>query len=219
MDPNNPQNRLKGVTLVKGIVMGNTAYKLREKDGDRTHEWKVYLRPYLDEDIGRYITKVQFKLHDSYKNSNIQIEKPPFEVTETGWGEFDVNVKIFFADINEKPIQTFHYIRLHAPLHNEGTENEFCGVEHYEELVFQDPTSVMADILNSIPPAIHNPTSFFTHFGDVHNQQISTIRNARQLIQKEIEDLKKNIIDGHEFLQSKISELKNVNIKKELLEG
>ena len=42
------------------------------------------------------------------------IEKPPFEVTETGWGEFDIVIKIFFvAEASEKPISFSHHLKLH----------------------------------------------------------------------------------------------------------
>ena len=30
--------------------------------------------------------------------------KPPYEVTETGWGEFEVIIKIYFTDPNERPV-------------------------------------------------------------------------------------------------------------------
>ncbi len=32
------------------------------------------------------------------------VEKAPFEVTETGWGEFEVQMRIYFVDANEKPV-------------------------------------------------------------------------------------------------------------------
>ena len=32
------------------------------------------------------------------------ITKPPYEVSETGWGEFEVVIKIFFVDSAEKPV-------------------------------------------------------------------------------------------------------------------
>lgn len=31
--------------------------------------------------------------------------KPPYEVTETGWGEFEVVIKIYFNDPNERPVK------------------------------------------------------------------------------------------------------------------
>ena len=35
------------------------------------------------------------------------ITKPPYEVTETGWGEFEVVIKIYFNDPNERPVNIF----------------------------------------------------------------------------------------------------------------
>lgn len=32
------------------------------------------------------------------------VTKPPYEITETGWGEFEIIVKIFFIDPNERPV-------------------------------------------------------------------------------------------------------------------
>ena len=34
----------------------------------------------------------------------IVITKPPYEVTETGWGEFEIVKKIHFQDPNERPV-------------------------------------------------------------------------------------------------------------------
>jgi len=30
--------------------------------------------------------------------------QPPYEVTETGWGEFEVIIKIYFNDPTERPV-------------------------------------------------------------------------------------------------------------------
>ncbi len=32
------------------------------------------------------------------------LTKPPYEINESGWGEFDITVKIYFMDPNEKPV-------------------------------------------------------------------------------------------------------------------
>jgi len=32
------------------------------------------------------------------------LTKPPYEITETGWGEFEVVIKVFFYDSSEKPV-------------------------------------------------------------------------------------------------------------------
>ena len=36
--------------------------------------------------------------------SPLVLTKPPYEVSETGWGEFEVVIKIFFVDTAEKPV-------------------------------------------------------------------------------------------------------------------
>ena len=35
--------------------------------------------------------------------------KPPYEVSETGWGEFEVIIKIYFVDPTERPV-SFYYL-------------------------------------------------------------------------------------------------------------
>ncbi|KAM4671167.1 YEATS domain-containing protein 4 isoform 2-T2 [Amazona ochrocephala] len=98
--------RVKGVTIVKPIVYGNVARyfgKKREEDG-HTHQWTVYVKPYRNEDMSAYVKKIQFKLHESYGNPLRVVTKPPYEITETGWGEFEIIIKIFFIDPNERPL-------------------------------------------------------------------------------------------------------------------
>lgn len=94
--------------IVKPIVYGNVARyfgKKREEDG-HTHQWTVYVKPYTNEDMSAYIKKVHFKLHESYANPNRIVTKPPYELTETGWGEFEIVIKIYFHDPNERPVST-----------------------------------------------------------------------------------------------------------------
>lgn len=41
-------------------------------------------------------------------------DKPPYAVTETGWGEFPVNIKItFVAEAQDKPLSIVHHLKLH----------------------------------------------------------------------------------------------------------
>jgi YEATS domain-containing protein 4 len=40
------------------------------------------------------------------------LNKPPFEVQETGWGEFEIQIKLFFVDPNEKPLTLSHILKL-----------------------------------------------------------------------------------------------------------
>ena len=100
-------NTLQGLTIIKPIIYGNIARyfgKKREEDG-HTHQWTVYVKPYLNEDMSAYVKKVNFKLHESYNNPSRVVTKPPFELTETGWGEFELAIKIYFHDPTERHVR------------------------------------------------------------------------------------------------------------------
>ncbi|EST06272.1 hypothetical protein PSEUBRA_004156 [Kalmanozyma brasiliensis GHG001] len=71
------------------------------------------------DDISHYIKRVQFKLHDTYPQPTRNVDRFPFHVTETGWGEFEIQIKIFFVpEANEKPLTLFHHLKLHPWLQN-----------------------------------------------------------------------------------------------------
>ena len=126
------------------IVYGNTAVLLSAGDQGglgHTHQWTVGVYSATSEppaigetlipiggadDLSYFIKKVTFKLHDTYPQSTrsalidmrgltrTAIDRPPFEVTETGWGEFDIIIRIFFApESGEKPLQLIHHLKLH----------------------------------------------------------------------------------------------------------
>jgi transcription initiation factor IIF auxiliary subunit len=67
------------------------------------------------------------------------IEEPPFEVTETGWGEFEIQIKIFFVtEASEKPLTLFHFLHLHPYGPNKEEEKELgmtIDSFQYEEIV------------------------------------------------------------------------------------
>ena len=109
----------QGLVIVKPIVFGNIARyfgKKREEDG-HTHQWTVYVKPYANEDMSAYVKKIHFKLHESYANPNRIITKPPYELTETGWGEFEIVIKIYFHDPNERPVSIKYESNFHVLNH------------------------------------------------------------------------------------------------------
>jgi YEATS domain-containing protein 4 len=40
------------------------------------------------------------------------VEKPPFEITETGWGEFDLLIVLYFTDPSQSPLELVHYLKV-----------------------------------------------------------------------------------------------------------
>jgi YEATS domain-containing protein 4 len=77
-----------------------------------------------------------------------------FEVHETGWGEFEINVKIFYVPESlEKPQTTYHQLRLHPYGSEVEKEKQKISGEIrswvYEEMVFNEPYEQFYELLTS----------------------------------------------------------------------
>lgn len=80
----------------------------------------------------------------------------PFVVNETGWGEFDIMIKLYYAaESGEKPQSMYHYLRLH-PYGRTEEEKQAMIMENgeirswsYEEQCFNEPYDVFYRILTS----------------------------------------------------------------------
>ncbi|XP_076168295.1 YEATS domain-containing protein 4 Gas41 isoform X1 [Ptiloglossa arizonensis] len=187
--------RVKGVTIVKPIVYGNVARyfgKKREEDG-HTHQWTVYVKPYHNEDMSTYVKKVHFKLHESYNNPNRIMTKPPYELTETGWGEFEIVIKIYFHDPNERPVTIYHILKLFQTTPEIQLGKKSLVSEFYEEIVFQDPTALMQHLLNSGRPITLGVWRHNTDFEAKKESTMKAIMEARNKIRLEVIDLKEKL--------------------------
>lgn len=188
--------RVKGALVVKPIVFGNTARylgKVREAD-NHTHQWTVYLRSYSNEDMSTYIKKVIFRLHDSYVNFNRIVTKPPYEVSETGWGEFEVIIKIHFVDPAERPVTIYHMLKLFKPGNPHPIITNYLLSEFYDELVFAEPSTMLYELLQSAPPL---PPEFTinheTDFEEKREKTLEIINSAKKQMSEEIDYLREKI--------------------------
>ncbi|CAH7688856.1 YEATS domain-containing protein 4 [Phakopsora pachyrhizi] len=48
------------------------------------------------DNLSHFIKKVSFKIHNSYPNPLWMIDRAPYEINETGWGEFLIYIKMYF---------------------------------------------------------------------------------------------------------------------------
>ncbi|EDO41492.1 predicted protein [Nematostella vectensis] len=185
--------RVKGVTIVKPVIYGNVSHyfgKKRETDG-HTHGWTVYIRPFNNEDMSSYVKKVHFKLHESYANPLRVITKPPYEVNESGWGEFEITIKIFFMDPQERPVTLYHLLKLFQTESALASGKKQLVAEFYDEIIFQDPTQMMHQCLLStrqLPPMKHE-----SDWPEIEQRTTSAIAMARSKIGKEISQLKERL--------------------------
>lgn len=166
---------MKNVAVSRPIVYGNIAVPLKPGDrkpdmpADHTHKWTIFIRDPTDKDadLSYFIKKVIFKLHDTYPQPSRSIEEPPFEVTETGWGEFEISIRVFFvSQAAEKNVLLYHHLKLHpygqpppAQTTEDGAEAPKIDTKPvesyvYDEFVFNEPTEAMFETLTSRPGAL-----------------------------------------------------------------
>ncbi|KAG8700872.1 NuA4 histone H4 acetyltransferase complex and the SWR1 complex subunit [Ceratobasidium sp. 394] len=176
--------RVRGVSVHRPIIYGNYSVLLTPTERgsappDHTHRWTVAVRSAASpegkadqtggaDDINYFIKRVNFKLHETYPQPNRSIEAPPFEVTETGWGEFDIPIRItFVSESGEKAITLLHHLKLHpwipstappdpAPvagaLAAPTPPRDPIHAWQYDEIVFTDPPTAFMKILLEHPP-------------------------------------------------------------------
>lgn len=71
----------------------------------QSHKWTVYVRGSTNEDLGVVVKRAVFQLHSSFNNPTRIIDSPPFELSECGWGEFEIAITLHFhSDVGDKPL-------------------------------------------------------------------------------------------------------------------
>ncbi|EJS42030.1 yaf9p [Saccharomyces arboricola H-6] len=207
--------RIKTLSVSRPVIYGNTAKKMGSvkppnAPAEHTHLWTIFVRGPQNEDISYFIKKVVFKLHDTYPNPVRSIEAPPFELTETGWGEFDINIKVYFVEeANEKLLNFYHRLRLHpyansAP--NSNSENghnpssdhakdaEVSSV-YFDEIVFNEPNEEFFKILMSRPGNAlpSNKTDNCVYSKQLEQEEVDKIDIGIEKVDKEIDELKQKL--------------------------
>ena len=118
--------RVSNVTVVKNIVVSTLSYLHAPRVGEKGSDlfrWTVRLTAaeslLLDahgQDAGpnlaEYIKSVEFVLHQTFTQPRRVLEQPPYEVTEIGWGEFELIIRINFQDTQERPVELRQQLKL-----------------------------------------------------------------------------------------------------------
>lgn len=148
------------------------------------------------EDLSHFISKVTFKLHDSFASSeggvNRAITSHPFEVEEGGWGEFTIGITIEFADGNEPSVHLQHYLKLDMSV--EESSKKPVVSERYDEFVFNRPSPKFRAALEGGPTKTAPPhplRHLFTEFDE--SDDIMRIQDAQNYISEELADMKSQV--------------------------
>lgn len=148
------------------IVYGTEATPLKRPDQNRTHRWKVYVRSPTGESLETVFSSVTFKLHESFDQPQRgtrfyiwpAISKPPFELAESGWGEFVIQIRISFQLAGLRPMILSHQLRLHPLVEDSGRSFKPVISETYDEIVISRPGEAASDN-PTYPP--HRSTVFY----------------------------------------------------------
>ncbi|KAI8984615.1 yeats family-domain-containing protein [Mycotypha africana] len=66
--------------------------------------WKVYVRPIKGESaLNPFVDHVEYLLHPSFKTSRIVRTQEPYQITQKGWGAFDLMIVFHFKDKSQPP--------------------------------------------------------------------------------------------------------------------
>ena len=96
--------------------------------------------------------QVTFELYESFANPMRDVDYPPYELTEGGWGEFGIVIKLHFHDdVAEPPLDLFHHLTLGLNEHGQGQKKPTVH-EVYEEVVLWEPTEVFYNRLKGHQP-------------------------------------------------------------------
>ncbi|KAH7162522.1 yeats family-domain-containing protein [Dactylonectria estremocensis] len=166
-----PQNqlgkRVKLTQIRRPFIVGSTARPFNDATNPRpagvpdnhTHSWEVFVKGLDDTDITYWLRRVQFKLHESIPNYVRMIEGEagkPFLVKETGWGEFDITIKLYYVnDSGEKPQTLYHYLRLHPYGRTEEEKQAMVTANGevrswvYDEQLFNEPYETFYNLLTA----------------------------------------------------------------------
>ena len=198
--PDDP-SRVKGKELVVPICYGTCAYWLGKKaDEYHSHKWTVYLRGAEHEDLSHCIEKVVFNLHPSFKEPVRVVEKPPYEVTETGWGEFEIGVTVHFAsDAGEKPLELSAPLKLYLEDTEKGKAESKAAKkpvvkEKYEEIVFHEPREEFAKRIEGHKPKKAPETEITPVLGKRDDRdELLKIATARKVVAERIGVVKQQL--------------------------
>ncbi|KAI9008868.1 yeats family-domain-containing protein [Phycomyces nitens] len=107
-------------------------------------EWKIRIRPVetnaTTHALKRFINRVEYNLHESFKDPRVVCDKEPYEIVQQGWGEFSMAIVFYFVDPAIDP-QTLWF-----DLHFARSKYTI-----YSTLTFQDPPLSFEVLLRNPP--------------------------------------------------------------------
>lgn len=125
-----------------------------------------------------------------------EVTSEPFEVTETGWGEFDIVITVHFhPDISlpgsEKPVILYHRLKLH-PLPDEKIKPDRSVTSWwYDDFIFTDPTEGIHSILQACPAPTLPPSGTWSI--ETEEKETNKLKDALDKVKEKKEAIKEEM--------------------------
>ena len=160
--------RVRNTRIERNFWIGSEAWPLdstNRKPGtpeEHTKGWRIYVRSADGQpDISVWLKKVAFKIYHTYQNPTRVVEKAPFEIEETGWGGFSVDVRLSFApEAAAKPETRTHFLQLEPygdeAMQQRQKDEKLVRSEIMEVAEFNEPTETFFNLMTS--EALNFPT-------------------------------------------------------------
>jgi len=102
--------------------------------------------------LSTWLRKVQFKIYHTYSNPTRLVDTPPFQIEETGWGGFNIEIRLFFApEVGSKPEYRNHFLQLEPygseEVQKKQTEDGMVRSEFLDWVEFNEPTEGLFEAL------------------------------------------------------------------------
>ncbi|CAA22554.1 TFIID, TFIIF, Ino80, SWI/SNF, and NuA4 complex YEATS family subunit Tfg3 [Schizosaccharomyces pombe] len=107
----------------QNVLPGGEAAVLNDQSFP-VREWSiklVCLNPQGEETDASFVDRVTYKLHPTFQNPTRTIRKPPFQIKEQGWGEFEMEIIIYYADKGGEH-RFLHYLHFQQEHYHEDIE-------------------------------------------------------------------------------------------------
>lgn len=169
-----------------------------------THRWTVYFKTALpcesqeNSPLQHIVKQVVFRLHNSYKNPIRRVTKPPYQVTESGWGEFEIEIHVEFRQgFRLADVDVIHYLRLFSDDIKMFGQECFSKYEVLDELVLggSQNEQIMRWYEEHVRPFVGKDGQAISSGVDHLKDVISKVEKAKAMVEKEGLVLRKRILD------------------------
>lgn len=185
--------RVKGVTIEKCVAFGTEAWWMGKRSTDQqSHRWSCYIRsaspgdddgpPGNEDHLASYVKKVVFRLHPSFANPTRVVTRAPFMITEMGWGEFEIALRVYFIDPDEECIDLHTKLTLFPAQEEQMSTKKPVLNEARDEIMFSDPSLAFYRCLLKGP--ISHPAR--TDFTSSEEDELQRIQRAHAHVQEQL---------------------------------